>query len=286
MWDVIGGAALGQVGNIAGALINKRASEKANQANKDMAEKNAAEQEEFAKMGIQWKVADAKAAGIHPLVALGAPTASFTPTVVQNSPDYSIGNAVASMGQDVGRAIQSTRTEDQRTLSNLQIQSAQLDLEGKALDNQIKNSQLSKMNQVGPAFPGSQNFISGQGNSGLAIQEVPLQRTRSMPGHPEAEPGALPSIGWMKTQTGIVPVPSKDVKERIEDNMPHEWSHYIRNNIAPNFGGGTTPPKSALPKGAIGWKWNYAAQEYQPKYPPRDPPASRSSDMRSSKMIY
>ena len=33
----------------------------------------------FAQRGIQWKVADSKAAGINPLVALGAQTHSFSP---------------------------------------------------------------------------------------------------------------------------------------------------------------------------------------------------------------
>ena len=35
-----------------------------------------ANQREFAKHGIQWRVDDAKAAGIHPLAALGSPTRS------------------------------------------------------------------------------------------------------------------------------------------------------------------------------------------------------------------
>lgn len=247
-------------------ILGKKAAEKSDQANKDLASYNAAVQEDFAKHGVRWKVEDAKAAGIHPLAALGAQTASFTPTMVGSTPDYSMSNMANNMGQDISRAMQATRTADERTLSNLQLQAAQLDIEGKALDNQIKNSQLTKMNATGPAMPGSSSFISGQGNSGAAIVEKPLERTMSLKGSPEAEPGALSDIGWVKTKTGIVPVPSKDTKERIEDNMPHEWMHYYRNNIKPNFGKGTKPPKEALPKGATDWEWSFWDQEYQPVY--------------------
>ena len=42
-------------------------------------------QKEFAQMGIQWRVADAKAAGLHPLAALGAAPAHASPMRVGNS---------------------------------------------------------------------------------------------------------------------------------------------------------------------------------------------------------
>jgi len=252
------GAGVGQ--KISGYYQNKEMEKKQREAD----ERNYNAQKEFASNGLRWKVEDAKRAGINPLVALGAPTSSFqssfgaSPTV--SGPD------LGSMGQDIARSIHSTRTQEERDFSSLQLQSARLDLEGKALDNAIKNSQLTKMSQVGPAFPGSQNFISGQGNSGSGIQEKPLTRTMSLPGSPHSEPGAIPDVGWTITGNGaLVPVPSTDVKERIEDNMPQEWSHYIRNNIAPNWGGGPKPPKSALPKGYDRWAWSLKHQGYVPE---------------------
>lgn len=258
-----GGAAFGPVGGVLGGAVGGTVQER-EQRKREQAEwdRNLNAQREFAQHGIRWKVADAKAAGIHPLVALGANTAQFSGMVGGSSgPDYS------GMGQDISRAITSTATADERNLSTLAIQGAKLDLQGKALDNQIKQSQLTKLNQVGPAFPGSSNFIAGQGDSGGGVVERSLERTRSLPGKPEAEHGSIPDMGWAKTKSGIVPIPSKDVKERIEDNMPHEWSHFWRNNVAPNWGGGTMPPKSALPKGAIRWEWSHMHQEYQPYYP-------------------
>lgn len=240
---------------------------RANQISQDNAARNIEMQKEFAKMGVQWKVADARAAGISPLAALGASTASFSPVSIGMDTTDHAGAGMRNMGQDLQRVLSSTQNADQRQMTQLQIQGAQLDVQGKAIDNQIKNSQLQKMQATGPAFPGSANFISGQGDTRGKIIEKPLERTASLPGSPQAEPGAIPDIGWAKTSTGVVPIPSSDVKQRIEDNMPHEFSHFARNNIAPAFGGGTKPPASALPKGATDWRWNTLKMEYQPHYP-------------------
>lgn len=282
MIGTVGGSILGgSVGGVAGGAIGGAYSDSVNrkdQAAADAAnwERNVALQKEFAQHGIRWKVEDAKAAGIHPLVGLGAQTHSAAPVSVGGSPQPS---SLASMGQDVGRAIMATQNQQDRQLAQLSIQGAQLDLEGKALDNQIKNSQLQKLQAVGPAFPSaSGNFISGQGNSGAKVVEKPLERTASMAGAPQAEPGAIPDIGWAKTSTGIVPVPSTDVKQRIEDNMPHEWSHFIRNNVYPD----TKPPKSALPKGSSDWKWNQLKMEWQP-FVPEGKPRSRDRSWETKK---
>jgi len=221
-------------------------------------------QREFAQHGLRWKVEDAKAAGLHPLAALGGSGASYTPvgTVGSTSPLPDL----SGMGQDISRAVSSTRTQEERSMAGLQLQSAQLDIEGKALDNQLRSLRIREA--TNPAFPGTQSFVSGQGNSGPNISEKPLERTKSLPGAPHSEPGAIPDVGWVISSDGaLVPVPSKDVKERIEDVMPHEWSHYFRNSVMPNFGGGPKPPKSALPKGASEWKWDYGSQGYKPSFP-------------------
>lgn len=277
---VAGSAAFGPVGGAVGGMIGGAYSD--DQRRKEQAEmdarnweRNVALQKEFAQHGIRWKVEDAKAAGIHPLVGLGAQTHSASPISVGSISEPSM---MASMGQDLTRAITSTQNQQDRQLTQLSIQGAQLDVEGKAIDNQIKKSQLTKMQATGPAFPSaSGNFISGQGNSGRAVVEKPLERTASLPGSPQAEPGAIPDVGWAKTATGIVPVPSTDVKQRIEDNMPHEWAHFYRNNIMPD----TKPPKSALPKGSNDWKWNQMRMEWQPFYPSGKPRArDRAQEVR------
>lgn len=252
-----GGPVGGMIGGAVGQGIQNREEAKREQEKWD---RNVAVQREFAQHGIRWKVEDAKAAGIHPLVALGAQPAQFSGYAGGSS---STGPDLASMGQDITRAISATSTEEQKLMQQYTIQSAVLDLQGKELDNAIKQTQLNKLSS--PAFPGTENYIPGQGNSG--IKTVPLERTASHAGAPHMEAGAINDLGYAKTATGMVPIPSKDVKERIEDNMPQEWSHYIRNNVSPYTGGGTPPPKSALPPGAKSWKWHPFKMEYQPEFP-------------------
>lgn len=247
----------GSLGSIPGQIIGQKDAErKQREAN----ERNEALQREFAQNGIRWKVADAKAAGIHPLAALGAQTTSYQSST-QPEPSM-LADMSARMGQDVSRAVSATRTSEERALAQLQIQGAQLELEGRALDNQLKQSQLQKLQATGPGIAG-QSFIPGQGNGSALITNKPLDRTASHPQTPYAEPGAITDTGWIKTPTGVIAVPSKDAKERIEDVMPHEWSHFIRNNVAPNFGGGPKPPKDALPKGFTDWEWQFDAQEWR-----------------------
>lgn len=81
-------------------------------------------QKEFAMNGIRWRVEDAKAAGLHPLAALGAQTMSYSPQAV-NPSNYA--QTLSSMGQNIGRAIQSKFSKEERELANLQVDNARLD---------------------------------------------------------------------------------------------------------------------------------------------------------------
>lgn len=269
MLGAIGGAVASGVLGYMGAKEQSEATEAANAANLAFAREQQAFQEKMAMRGIRFRVEDARGAGIHPLAALGANVSSPAPISVGLTPDTAMGENLGRMGQDINRALSSVQTAPERQLSELQIQSAKLDLDGKALDNQIKNSQLQKMNAVGPAVPAvtGSNFIPGQGNSGSSITNKNLERTKTLKGAPHSEPGAISDVGWAKTATGIVPIPSGDVKQRIEDNMPQEWMHYYRNNLSQNWGDGPKPPPEALPRGATSWDWHIPSQEFRPYYP-------------------
>lgn len=81
---------------IAGSLIGAAATRSANRDNRLM-------QEKFASEGIQRRVADAKAAGVHPLFALGASTPSFSPSA---QPIFE--------SQDVSRALMQFTPEERQ----------------------------------------------------------------------------------------------------------------------------------------------------------------------------
>lgn len=93
------------IGNIVGGLFDYKGTLDVNKANIEIANRNDQLQKEFAQSGIRWKVADAKAAGVHPLAALGAQTISYNPQMVaQEKPN--IGPYMKSIGQNIDRALQ------------------------------------------------------------------------------------------------------------------------------------------------------------------------------------
>lgn len=138
-------------------------------------EQNLAAQKEFAQHGLRWKTEDAARAGVHPLYALGAPAQSFSPSFVGATSgftpaqhDPSAGNMIAQGGQDLGRAIASTSTEDERTKAfNAQVMGLQL--ERGQLENELLRTQIRRqITESGPAFPsvgGAPGQLSFHGNS-------------------------------------------------------------------------------------------------------------------------
>lgn len=139
-----------------GGLLGKSSADSARDLQREQIARNEALQREFAQNGIQWRVEDAKKAGIHPIYALGGSGATFTPSSANFTSDTSLANAFASAGQDVGRAIQATRSAPDRAIA-LEVTKTQL--EGLQLDNDIKRTELaSKLSrvgrpQVGPPMP-------------------------------------------------------------------------------------------------------------------------------------
>lgn len=244
---------------ISGALVGDQATRQANQAANCQRAADVTLQKEFAQNGIRWKVEDAKRAGIHPLAALGAQTMSFSPVSSGSIPETGMAQGLSNMGQDISRAVAATQTSQERQLAALQIQSAKLDVEGKAIDNQLRARQLTPLQ--GPSFPGSGNLLPGQGNS--RVVDKAMERTTSMSGQPAYEPGATTGSGfYVSTRGALVPVPSKDTKEKIEDNTFHEVMHFVRNNILPNITGGNAPD---------GYRWSVRDQGYVPIFNNRAP---------------
>lgn len=188
---------------------------------------NIALQREFAQHGIRWKVADAEAAGVHPLFALGANTVPFSPIPVGGS---NTATALASAGQDVGRAIDSTRTQDERVKARADA----LLIERGELENMLLRSQIAKIDGVTtPPFPGSSYLIPGQTQSGVQIDPSKITTSRRGASHLEAAP---PSPGMKEfdyPMIGAVSLPSERVNESIEDNLPYQLEHFYFNRIAP-----------------------------------------------------
>lgn len=273
------GEILSGIGSVIGGLFGKDSQE-------DQMEAQIQAQKEFAKKGIRWRVEDATKAGIHPLYALGANTTSFAPIGIGGNP---LGEGIASASQDIGRAISAKGTSAERAY-NTKLMSLQL--QRGELENALLASQLAKSNaptQLPPAMPqtsGNRWLLEGQGNTvpgeplperfggplpGLVIDNA-QERVVSDPYNPHSEPGAITDVGWAKTADGgWAPVPSSDVKNRIEDNLIPEIAWAMRNMVGPNISSSMNRPPFKAPAGKH-WQWSWADQAYYLESNPSNKP--------------
>lgn len=229
------------------------------------AQANIKYQKQFAQHGISWKVKDAIAAGLHPLAALGASTSSFSPV--------SVGSNFGEAGQDLGRALQAQNTEKGRE-SGITAEMQKLQVQRMGLENQLLASKIAKENQPAqpPPIPMETRLLDGQGNSPALnnrIKESPLERQGTMPGDPSKEAGAVAEMGFLRSPTGMMPVYSKDAKDRLEDDTIGSLAWNLRNRIAPTLGMNQQPPprtKEMIAKGQV-WVYHPLVQEYRKMKP-------------------
>lgn len=154
---------LGDIGNTLWSMatfpIDVFSGKEANRSNEKMRSQEIANQKEFAQKGIRWRVADAKAAGLHPLAALGANTTSYTPQAVGSTND-----PYGTMGQNITRAISQKMTNLEKTLQLINIRKAELELENMGLQNASLRKQVEDLDS--PPMPNTVNnqfgIIDGQ----------------------------------------------------------------------------------------------------------------------------
>lgn len=120
----------------------------AKDARNQQAEQNARNeqlQREFAQSGIQWKVADAEKAGIHPLYALGASTMSFAPNSVGATNTMTpLADMAKNLGQDLSSSVNNTRTDTQRSKAMVSTATT-LQLKNMELRNELLGAQIAKL---------------------------------------------------------------------------------------------------------------------------------------------
>lgn len=240
---------IGAGASLIGGLLGKDSAE-------DAAKKNAALQREFAQNSLQWKAEDAKKAGIHPVYAMGAPT--YTPSSVFTG-DNSLGAGIAAAGQDIGRAIDTTRTAPQR-LDAVARTAQGLELERASLQNDLLRTQIleTKARISSPPFPSAVDpyMLPGQGNSPVVDKALERIGTGDW-----KEPGPVSDVGFTRTDSGgIAPVYSADAKTRLEDDWGGMMAWNIRNRLLPSIGWN----HSGMPAPRPGhtWQFNPVRQEY------------------------
>lgn len=203
------------VGPLIGAGLDLIGSEKTNKQQKALAADNVAMQKEFAQYGIRWKADDARAAGLHPLAALGSNTVSFNPVHVGRSePNW------AGHGQNLGRAMAAIQSKEERALNKIKIAQEMEILKKLGLEN-AGLSKLLKDSKSTPPFPGATQDKSGIWSGDLDDDYDTLIATMKQKGvMPEANLTFNEMTGTIKYY------PSQDIMDLISESMIAAASYY------------------------------------------------------------
>lgn len=219
------GALIGAGASLLGGILGNKSQEEAN-------EKNAAMQREFAQNSIQWKAADAKKAGIHPLYGIGAQTITPQASYVG---DTSLPNALAQTGQNIGSSIDATRTAPQKLTAYAQAAQT-LELERASLQNDLLRTQIAEAaarTASAPPFPAAVDPYNMPGQPQSGVKHVPMERIMS-PHNAFTEGGPVTDLGYTNTaHGGLAPVMSKDAKDRLEEDTWGTLGWNVRNRLIP-----------------------------------------------------
>lgn len=286
------GDVAGAVGSVVGGALGLAGSAASNANAAAINKFNYEAQKEFAQNSIRWRVADAKAAGLHPLAALGASSSSYTPSAtIGDSPDFSF---LQDVGQNIGRAVDAKRTqaeraeqqEKQNALFNEELRGRQLqneetqtridsmkwDMAMQAARNAEQSVRTQQQVPAMPSFAPDGRTIPGQGDatsSSLFVTKPP-ELAISHPQTPAAEAGTHPEIRYFRTADGGYSMArSEAYADSTDDDFAGQLSWELRNRLPATVwdSSRSAPPRAYLPDaGAGGWDWSYnpLLQAYYP----------------------
>lgn len=182
------GALISAGGSLLGGLFGSRSDRKAQ-------ERALAYQHYVNTHGIRMRVADAKAAGIHPLAALGAQLNYATPSVVpgQSSFGDAIGEGAQAIGQAVTEALsERPRLENEEIKSRIKANEAQAMLFAAQSRTALMKAREQETTRAAP------EVIVKDGSNRTVTMDVPILgrlTTRGLPSQEvEDEHGDLASI--------------------------------------------------------------------------------------------
>lgn len=221
--NAIGGI-VGGVGNIVGGILGNKSESAANSANMGFAREQFEYQKELHKNQLQWRVEDAKKAGLHPMAALGLQSSSFSPVSSNmQANDYSW---IGDLGQSAGYAAMKAKDKGQQKealelasrQATLGLRNMELQNEGIELENEYRRFQLQQAIVGGTSqalrSPGSAS-TSGLGKR-YAIEG---QADSRLPNKDGSVPAGEPRLQFMETEKpGVFSLePGNDWAQVYED---------------------------------------------------------------------
>lgn len=148
MDPIVGAAAISAGANLAGGLLGGLSSAHESRKNRAEARRQFNVQDDYNKNLTQYRVADALKAGIHPLAALGQ-SANYSPTI--HAGDNS------GAGDIMSNAISRAGDNLSRIFTEQDVESRELDLESKRLQNQLIKQKIAEVQQPGFISPSGGN---------------------------------------------------------------------------------------------------------------------------------
>lgn len=225
-------------------------------------------EEDYRNRQLQYRVADARAAGIHPLAALGinpagpmGSVAGAYPVDPQSAVTPGGSNGYSrNMGQSLGRAARALATAFDRDARR----SSELNVERQELENDYLRARIAtEQQQSAPPVPIQK---TERDNVSPLVDLQRMQVPATDPGRPDKEAYQLPDFQYVRTPTGFAVVPSGGAKERTEDMWGPSLAWQYRNLFLPMLGNDETKP-NWIPSGKDPkkgrWRWNVFKTEWQ-----------------------
>lgn len=256
-------------GNVLGAGISTLGGMHANRQNVKLNREGRAHQEHLLKNQLQWRMEDARKAGVSPSVALGGSvvgSGTSSPIPMQNE--------LHAMGQGVGRALSSGATAFQKKQQALNLEN--MALQNDLLKTQVAASKARLAGQPGIAPPFPSHLNDDQPTSDIITSKLPPSASSvdnlvadvhralaapprivreevigSAPDNPLRTAGHKAPVSFIRTANGFQMIPSKDAKEGIEDSLWDEmsWRYNVVRNAYKY-----QPPKKYL---KLGHRWYF-----------------------------
>lgn len=159
---LLGAAGIGAGTSFLGGLLGSS-------ANRKMAERAERFNREVLQNAIQWRVQDARKAGLHPLFALGAnvATSGGNPQFIGDP----LGPSLAEAGQDISNALVRTQTAEQRMKNQLDLALMAKNIEETDARTQYIRAQQRALEQAGAASPGGLG-LQAEPYSGIVGQAI------------------------------------------------------------------------------------------------------------------
>lgn len=220
---IVAGALIAGGASLVGGGVSAYEQRKANKSAGTQANRDRAFQKEFAQHGIRWKVEDAKAAGIHPLAALGAQTTSFSPVRVGSYGDSPVGRSLSQAGQNIGRAVASQKTKNELEMERLALDRART--ENKIADAEYIKQMRDLYSDVnGPTMPNVNSMgVMEQDIRGSVDYVAPQKNIQSKAGY---EAGYAGQNQMVLTDDGFVaPVLTQQVSESMENDIVERFRY-------------------------------------------------------------